>query len=83
MDSQRCTAVAVRDFAAAGQECAITIEDGGRLQIERTFVRGDKPAPKGPKRLTFWLHFVSVPVQVGAKTSPQAMLSPLRVEVGR
>jgi hypothetical protein len=83
MDRERCIAVAVRDFAAAGQECAITVEDGGRLQIQRHFARGSDASPKGPKRLTFWLHFVSMPVQVGAKTSPQAMLSPLRVEVGR
>jgi len=30
--------------------------------------------------LHFWLHFVGMPVQLGAATSPQAILNPLRVE---
>ena len=37
--------------------------------------------PPGPKKITFWLHFVGMPVHVGAATSPQAMLAPLRVTV--
>ncbi len=40
----------------------------------------EAPPVKGPKTLHFWLHFVPMPVQVGAATSPQAMLAPLVVE---
>ena len=32
------------------------------------------------KVLRFWLHFVSMPVQVGAATSPQSMQSPLVID---
>jgi len=32
------------------------------------------------RSLHFWLHFVTMPVQVGAAISPQAMQNPLRVE---
>ena len=46
----------------------------GRLVIRRDFLRG------GERSLHFWLHFVTMPVQVGAATSPQAMQNPLRVE---
>jgi hypothetical protein len=80
MDKKRCTAVAVENFAAAGQEAEIRVDADGRLRLERTFTSTGAGA-KGTKRLTFWLHFVGMPVQVGAATSPQAMLAPLRVEV--
>jgi hypothetical protein len=36
-----------------------------------------------PKALTCWFHFVQMPVQVGAATSPQAILAPLEVEFAR
>jgi hypothetical protein len=81
MDRERCTAVAVAAFADAGQESELRIDADGRLRIGRTFARGETAVPRGPKRLTFWLHFVPMPVHVGAATSPQAMLAPLRVEV--
>jgi hypothetical protein len=75
MDRERCTAVAVEGFAARpGAE--ITVGADGRLRLWRPCTPG-----AGPKRLAFWLHFVGMPVQVGAATSPQAMLAPLRVEV--
>jgi hypothetical protein len=75
MDRERCTAVAVADFAA-GPGAEIAADADGRLRLWRSFAPG-----AGPKRLAFWLHFVGMPVQVGAATSPQAMLAPLRVEV--
>jgi hypothetical protein len=74
MDRQRCTAVAVADFAAAGQEGEIGVDADGRLQLWKQF-------PSGGKKITFWLHFVGMPVHVGAATSPQAMLAPLQVNV--
>jgi hypothetical protein len=67
--------VAVAGFAA-GPGAEIAVGADGRLRLWRAFA----PAA-GPKRLTFWLHFVGMPVQVGAATSPQAMLAPLHVEV--
>jgi hypothetical protein len=74
MDRERCTAVAVEGFAA-GPGAEIAVGADGRLRLWRPFAR------PGPKRLAFWLHFVGMPVQVGAATSPQAMLAPPRVEV--
>jgi hypothetical protein len=81
MDRERCTALAVAGFADVGQESEIRIDADGRLLISRTFARDEMAVPRGPKQLTFWLHFVPMPVHVGAATSPQAMLAPLRVEV--
>jgi hypothetical protein len=79
MDRQRCTAAAVADFARAGEEGEITVSADGRLQIWKQFSPDGKPPPSGKKVFTFWLHFVGMPVQVGAVTSPQAMLAPLQV----
>jgi hypothetical protein len=83
MDKQRCTAVAVEGFAEAGQEAELAVDAEGRLRIGRKFAPSEKRAGRRPKRLSMWLHFVNMPVQVGAATSPQAMGSPLRVEVQR
>jgi hypothetical protein len=71
MDRQRCTAVAVDNFAGPGRQDEIDVDADGGLRI----------TSKGAKVLRFWLHFVPMPVQVGAVTSPQAMLAPLEVEV--
>lgn len=76
MDRQRCTAIAVDGFGKAHAD-ELRLDDDGRLMIRRS------PAvlPLTMKGLRFWLHFVDVPVQVGAVTSPQAMMAPLEVEV--
>jgi hypothetical protein len=76
MDRQRCTAVAVADFAQEKQHSEIAVDADGRLRCEREF---DVKTAK--KTLTFWLHFVNVPVQQGAATSPQSMMHPLHVTV--
>jgi hypothetical protein len=81
MDRQRCTALAVADFAAAGKAGEIAVDATGRLQIGSRFPAGSGKVPGGSKALRFWLHFVDMPVHVGAATSPQAMRAPLRVEV--
>jgi hypothetical protein len=76
MDRKRCTAVAVEGFAEAGGEkraAEIAVTADGRLQLWKL----------GGKRLRFLLHFVGMPMHVGAATSPQAMLTPLHVEVRR
>jgi hypothetical protein len=81
MDRERCTAVAVADFAADKQRSTISTNSRGELQVGRVFAPDGAAPPRGLKKLRFWLHFVSMPVHVGALTSPQAMLAPLRVEV--
>ncbi len=77
MDRRRATAVAVKDFAAdsAIQRDSIAVSPEGRLTIRREFGVG------GTRTLTFWLHFVDMPVQVGAATSPQSMMGPPVVEI--
>jgi hypothetical protein len=81
MDRRRATAAAVAGFADTGEEGEIAVGADGRLRVWKQFARGGAAAPPGPKKLTFWLHFVTMPVQVGAATSPQAMLAPLQVTV--
>jgi hypothetical protein len=80
MDESRCTAVAVARFGRESRD-RIEVEADGRVRICREFA-GTVAAPAaGPKALTCWFHFVPMPVQVGAATSPQATLAPLEVEV--
>jgi hypothetical protein len=68
MDRKRCTAVAMEHFIGGSE---IRVDSDGRLRL----------SGGTGERLSFWLHFVPMPVHVGAATSPQAMLAPLRVEV--
>jgi hypothetical protein len=72
MDRHRATAVAIKDFAET--ESSIETWADGRLRIWRD-------AGQPPQSLTFWLHFVGMPVQIGAATSPQSMMHPLAVHV--
>jgi hypothetical protein len=84
MDRTRCTAMAVADFgqASAAMLDRFELESKGLLRFERRFhpeqaKPGSGKTPGVKKSLRFWIHFVTMPVQVGAKTSPQAMLAPL------
>jgi hypothetical protein len=79
MDARRCTAVAIADFGKRNCLDRISIEANGHLKLVRDF----PDSAKGQKSLAFWLHFVPMPVQVGAATSPQSILDPLRVEWDR
>ena len=72
MDRRRATAVAIKDFAET--ESSIESWADGRLRIRRD-------VGQTPKSFTFWLHFVGMPVQIGAATSPQSMMHPLAVRV--
>jgi len=74
MDRERATAVAVEDFGLR-REDRIEVSADGALRIDKD-TQG-----RGAKSLVFWLHFVGMPVQVGAATSPQSMLAPLKVEL--
>jgi hypothetical protein len=58
-----------------------SVVDVGGVWSGPAAARPGEGPPAGAKRLAFWLHFVGMPVQVGAATSPQAMLAPLQVEV--
>jgi hypothetical protein len=81
MDRERATAAALAGFGTDGPESEVAVEADGRLRLWQHFARDGAVPPAGTKRMTFWLHFVGMPVQVGAATSPQAMLAPLRVSV--
>ena len=83
MDSSRCTALAVAGFGRAGVKDRISVGADGTLRCHRSLAGGPAAPPGAAKSLHFWLHFVPMPVQVGAATSPQAILSPLRVEWDR
>lgn len=76
MDEKRCTAIAVAGFGTQGDANGLTATAWGSCVIKRTFSERDA----GERRLRFWMHFVPMPVQVGALTSPQSMMAPLAVE---
>jgi hypothetical protein len=78
MDSTRCTALAVAEFGR-GTDDSIDVAAEGRIYLARNFNDPEGNPTKGRKLLRFWFHFVPMPVQVGAATSPQAMLAPLQV----
>ncbi len=73
MDKQRATAVAVANFGDLAND-SIDVFADGRLRIHRDFLTSAE------RTLHFWLHFVGMPVQLGAATSPQAMQNPLRID---
>jgi hypothetical protein len=75
MDATRATAVAVEEFGRGSAEDEMVVQSDGRLLIRRNGLRGLR------KSLHFWLHFVGMPVQVGAATSPQSMMAPLEIQV--
>ena len=74
MDSKRCTALAVRDFATSTRD-QIRIDGDGHLKLAREF----PDRSSGKKQLEFWMHFVTMPVHIGARTSPRSMQEPLQV----
>jgi hypothetical protein len=73
MDSRRATAIAVDGFGRESRD-RIEASTDGHLLIRRDLLNG------GEGTMHFWLHFVTMPVQVGAATSPQSMQNPLAVE---
>ena len=76
MDDSRCTAVVIGDCAMRTRD-RIECDGTGRLLMYRDFGRTADLAKQ--KSLEFWIHFVGMPVHIGARTSPQAMRSPLQV----
>ncbi len=77
MDKTRCTAVALEEFGRTPGRESLSADGDGACRIIRSYIGADY----GERRLHFWMHFVPMPVQVGAVTSPQSMMAPLEVEV--
>ncbi|WZO99506.1 hypothetical protein EP7_001113 [Isosphaeraceae bacterium EP7] len=77
MDDARCTAAALADFGLTARD-RIEVDASGRLSLWRDFAGNGENPPPGPKALHAYYHFVPMPVQIGAATSPQAMLAPLK-----
>jgi hypothetical protein len=75
MDGSRCTAAAVADFGSRTDD-RIELNGTGLLRFTRSYPQKSKPSSPS---LEFWVHFVRTPVHLGARTSPQAMRSPLKV----
>jgi hypothetical protein len=75
MDATRCTAIAVADFGRKTSD-QIDVSANGRIRLARRFASGER----SQKSMRAWFHFVGMPVQVGAVTSPQSMLAPPMVE---
>jgi hypothetical protein len=76
MDQERCVAAALADFASHAGESRIDVAASGRLSMSRSLPTS---APNRNHRITFWQHVVPMPMHVGAATSPQSMLAPLKV----
>ena len=74
MDKHRATAIAVAGFGDQTQD-RIEVSADGHVVIRREF------SGSRQRTLHFWAHFVPMPVQLGAATSPQAMQSPLAVQL--
>jgi hypothetical protein len=80
MDRSRCSALAVADFCKFTTD-RFLIESTGHIAFERRFDSTRvNPSERSHKGMTFWIHVVPMPVQLGAVTSPQSMLSPLELE---
>lgn len=77
MGEHRCTALALADFtkSTAGQ---IEVAGNGRLSWVREFSSDTNPELEA-RTLEFWLHFVTMPVHIGARTSPRSMQELLEV----
>jgi hypothetical protein len=77
MDDTRCSAISIDEFAE-GTEDRIEIDHSGRLTLGRRIPDGSRLRTDSAK-FEFAIHFVSMPVHIGARTSPQAMAAPIEV----
>ncbi|MBL8851022.1 MAG: hypothetical protein JNG89_15190 [Planctomycetaceae bacterium] len=74
MDDKRCTALAIARFGESAVD-SIRFDGSGRLDWQRNYSNTTGNA----RQLEFWLHFVTMPVHIGARTSPRSMQEPLQV----
>jgi hypothetical protein len=78
MDRRHCLALGVGEFGRGGDD-SIEITAEGEISVVREFAPGVHASDTKSFRL--WLHFVGFPPHLTAATSPQSMLSPLKVRV--
>jgi hypothetical protein len=71
-DQGNVIAFGVRNFASGGQH-RLELRGDGRWQLQYS------PSTPGPTRLSASLHFIPVPLQHTARTSPASMMAPLEV----
>jgi hypothetical protein len=72
-------AFGIADFASPGQR-SVTLRGNGAMTIR---VQPSSAGPAGDLRVQTFYHFIPVPAQHTARTSPAAMMMPLEVKVGR
>jgi exo-rhamnogalacturonan lyase-like protein len=70
--AKEVVAYAIEGFKARRGTYRIAIDGTGQTMFQAT-----PPAPQAKHELAVYAHFVSTPVQIGAATSPAAILSPL------
>ena len=78
-DSTHCVAGSLVHFGRSARD-RIELSGTGILQLGREFAADKLAPPPGPKALTFYRHFVGIPVHIGAATSPQSMMAPHPIE---
>ena len=76
LDRKVAVAVAVEEFQRR-VGCSVSLFSDGTLAIYQT----QPETASQPLRLAVYYHFVPTPVQIGAVTSPQAMLAPLEAKL--
>ena len=74
MDDIACAAIAMADFGQPEMFAEIRVDSQAKVHLRQIVLNNDK-------KLHFWLHFVEMPVQIGAVTSPQSMMAPPEVRV--
>ncbi|REJ90655.1 MAG: hypothetical protein DWQ34_16790 [Planctomycetota bacterium] len=77
MGEHRCTALALAEFGESSSD-QIAVDGNGRLTCMREFP-AESEADVRTRSLEFWLHFVTMPVHIGARTSARSMQEPLEV----
>lgn len=74
MDGKRCTAIAVKQFGELTRDF-ISFNGSGKMHLQRNY----ESNRAGDRSLVFWLHFVTMPLHIGARTGPRAMQEPIQV----
>jgi hypothetical protein len=80
LDADRCTAIAVDQFAAHARD-SIRLSADGLVRLRRTFALDAATSAPAARHLKFWLHVVRSPAQIGAATNPQSMQTPPEVNI--
>jgi hypothetical protein len=78
VDARGAVAFAIDRFGRQAGVYSLAVNGQGHASF--TF---EPASPAAEHHLVVYQHFVSVPVPIGAATSPASMLTPLRVDVRR